>query len=187
MSTRVFIFGIAFAAAALAPVVAAHADSRRGDQRTVDCSSHDYERQRCNVPWRDARLVEQLSDTPCVRDQNWGVDRRGLWVDQGCAGRFVDSRGGRGHGRDDEYGNENAGEGWRPDPSWNRRFSVTCESQGNASHFCQVDLGRGGHASLQRQLSNTRCIENRNWGSNRAGVWVSQGCRAIFSIDRQWR
>ena len=63
---------------------------------------------------------------------------------------------------------------------------MTCESQDGRDHFCQVDLGGGGHASLQRQISDARCVEGRSWGSNRAGVWVKDGCRGEFSIDRRW-
>lgn len=187
MRTPIFVIGIALAAAALVPAVATHAEGRYGDQRTVECSSQDFARQHCNVPWRDARLVQQLSDTQCVRDQNWGIDRNGLWVDRGCAGRFAERTDGRGYDRDQAYEDGNAGSRWRPGPNWNRRFSVSCESQDGNYRFCQVDLGGAGRASVQRQLSKTRCVRNRNWGSNRAGVWVSDGCRAVFTIDRQWR
>jgi hypothetical protein len=187
MRTTVLGIGIVFAAAALAPFAPAQARDR-GD--TVECASQDYARQRCDVPWRDARLEQQLSDTRCVRGQTWGIDRHGLWVDRGCAGRFEEV-GGRDHDRHDRDRHDRDHDGdrneWQPDPSWNQRFTVACESQDGRDHFCQVDLGGAGRASLERQLSDTRCIEGQNWGSNRAGIWVKQGCRAVFSIDRRWR
>ena len=34
------------------------------------------------------QLVEQLSQTPCVKHQNWDVEDRGVWVSDGCRGRF---------------------------------------------------------------------------------------------------
>ena len=40
-------------------------DHDRGD--AVTCESHDMHRARCEVPWHDARLVDQISDTRCVR------------------------------------------------------------------------------------------------------------------------
>jgi hypothetical protein len=40
---------------------------------------------------------------------------------------------------------------------------------------------------VARQISNSACVEGRNWGWNRAGVWVSEGCAAEFTIDRRWR
>jgi len=191
MRTRVLGIGIIFAAASLAPLTVAQAQDRRHDGGdAIECSSQNYARQRCDVPWRDARLDRQLSDTRCVRDKNWGFDRHGLWVDGGCSARFVEA-GDHDRSRDDRHDRDNEradnGGGWRPEPSWNQRFSVTCESQDGRDHFCQVDMGGAGHASLERQLSDARCVEGRSWGSNRAGVWVKDGCRGVFSIDRRWQ
>ena len=147
----------------------------RGD--AVDCRSNNYSLQRCPVPWRDARMVRQLSDTQCVRGMNWGVDRHGIWVDRGCAARFVAS--GRHHG--DYEG------GWRPPSGWDQRFQIRCDSNDYQYNFCAVDLGGGGRARIDRQISGSPCIEGQTWGWNRAGVWVVQGCAAVFSIDRRWR
>jgi hypothetical protein len=33
-------------------------------------------------------LERQLSDARCIRGDNWGVDRGGIWVDRGCAAEF---------------------------------------------------------------------------------------------------
>jgi hypothetical protein len=160
----------------LLPVTAVHA--QRYDE-AVDCQSRNYGYTRCDVPWRDARLVRQLSDTRCIRGQNWGIDRRGLWVDRGCGGTFTPA--GRG---DDGYG---GGGGWRPGPGWDNRFAISCASQNYQYNFCGVDLGGGGRAYLDRQTSGSPCIEGRTWGYNRAGVWVVQGCAGVFGIDRRWR
>ena len=164
-------------------------DHGHGD--AVDCESHDMHKTRCQVPWNDARLVRQLSDTRCVRGENWDIDKRGLWVTRGCGGRFV-SAGGR-HHPDNEYdhdgsdhGSDHGHGGWQPGPGWDTRFNVVCESQNFEYRFCAVDLGGAGRVSVARQISNSACIEGRNWGSNRAGVWVNQGCAAEFSVDRRW-
>ena len=192
MRTKVAGIGFIFAAASLAAAAGVKAQDRRHDSDgAVECSSQGFKHERCSVPWHDARLERQLSDAQCVRGQSWGIDRRGLWVDRGCSGRFV-SADNRGYGRDrhddgrDQHGRDEAS-AWQPDPGWNHRFSVACESQDGQNHFCQVDLGAAGHATLERQLSQTRCVEGENWGSNRAGVWVTQGCRGEFTIDRRWR
>ena len=194
MRTRMLGLGIAFAAASLAPVAATQAQDRHHDGDAIECTSQNYARERCDVPWRDARLEQQLSDTRCVRGKNWGIDRHGLWVDNGCSGRFVEAgrRGHDHHDRDRDHDRDHDGDrreegGWQPEPSWNQRFTVTCESQDGRDHFCQVDLGGAGRASLERQISEARCIEGRTWGSNRAGVWVKDGCRGEFTIDRRWR
>ncbi len=145
----------------------------------VECASHNENYQRCEVPWSDARLARTLSDTQCVRGENWGFDRRRgfIWVDKGCRARFIAS----GPTQRPEYGNE-----WRPGPEWDHRFSVTCESTDSRPRFCAVDAGGGGRVTLERQLSSAACVEGESWGWNRGGVWVSRGCRATFSIDRRW-
>lgn len=178
------LFALALTAFGVLAATAAQAQDPRygggpgyGDPRgygdSVECRSSNYAFQRCPVPWRDARLARQISNTQCVRGQNWGFDRQGLWVDRGCAGQFVDASGG--------YGG-----GWRPPQGWNHRFQFRCHSSGYNYSFCAVDLGRGGRAYLQRQESDSACIEGRTWGWNRAGVWVDQGCSGIFTIDRRW-
>jgi hypothetical protein len=148
----------------------------QGNGDAVDCASRNYAYTRCDVPWRDARIVRQLSDTQCVRGRNWGIDRRGIWVDGGCAARFVAA------GRGGDYGG-----GWRPDAGWDRRFAISCASNNYEYNFCGVDLGGGGRAYLERQTSGSPCIEGRTWGANRAGIWVVQGCAGVFTIDRRWR
>lgn len=142
---------------------------------TVSCESRNFNYQSCPVPWRDARIIRQTSDTACVRGRTWGIDRRGLWVDRGCAGIFA-AAGQPGPGPGD----------WRPGPDWNRRFVIGCASDGYNYRFCGVDIGHGGRAYLDRQTSSTACIEGRTWGYNRAGVWVNQGCAGTFTIDRRW-
>jgi hypothetical protein len=38
--------------------------------------------------------------------------------------------------------------------------------------------------TLQRQISNSPCVQGQSWGVDRQGLWVDRGCRAIFSIRR---
>ncbi|HET7065421.1 MAG TPA: DUF3011 domain-containing protein, partial [Rudaea sp.] len=65
-------------------------------------------------------------------------------------------------------------------------FNVACASQNFEYRFCAVDLGGAGRVTVARQMSNSACVEGRNWGANRAGVWVNQGCAAEFTVDRRW-
>jgi hypothetical protein len=163
----------------LVPVSAVRAQGYGGGE-AVECVSHNFSYVRCEVPWRDARLVRQLSDTACIRGQNWGIRQGALWVDRGCGGRFV-ATGGGGH-----HGGGNSG-GWQPGPGWDSRFVVGCASEDYRYRFCSVDLGGAGRAYVSRKISGAQCIEGRTWGWNRAGIWVDQGCAAEFTIDRRWR
>jgi Protein of unknown function (DUF3011) len=61
-----------------------------GGGRTITCKSESFEYQHCSVGRRPGRirLERRLSDTRCIRGDNWGVDRNGVWVDRGCAAEF---------------------------------------------------------------------------------------------------
>ena len=151
----------------------------RNDGRNdrIECTSTNFRFTRCNADWRSADLLRQTSESRCIEGRTWGVDRRGLWVDRGCGGVFVErGRGGR-----------HQGGGWNPGPNWDRDIRLTCQSDDYRYRMCMVDTGRGGGVSIERQISNTACIEGRTWGYNRAGIWVSGGCAAVFRVDRRWR
>jgi hypothetical protein len=187
------LFGVGTLAGLLAGflslVPAAPASAQGRDM--ARCGSDDGRFTRCQVPWRDAELIRQESNSPCIRGQTWGVDRGGLWVDRGCRGQFVEM--GRGYypppGGYPPGGYPPpppAGGGWRPGPDWDREIRFSCESADKRYQFCQVDVGGRGQARLLRQLSGSPCEEGYSWGWNRAGVWVSKGCRGLFAIDRRW-
>jgi hypothetical protein len=181
MLIRIFAL-ILVVTAGLLPVGTLQAQPYGGGGDAVDCVSRGYSYQRCDVPWRDARLVRQLSDTQCVRGRSWGVDPRGfIWVDRGCGARFVAAGYGQGPGPGPGPGP------WRPGPGWDNRFEITCGSPQYNYAFCQVDVGGGGRVSIRRQTSDARCAEGQSWGWNRAGVWVDKGCSAVFTVDRRWR
>ena len=56
----------------------------------VTCKSAGFAYRYCRVGRRHGRiyLERQLSDTRCIRGDNWGVERNGIWVDRGCAADF---------------------------------------------------------------------------------------------------
>lgn len=143
-----------------------------GDQ-TFRCESRDNRYRECATNSRArARLVRQLSDTPCIEGRTWGSNRGGVWVDRGCRAEFA---AGRGNG----WGN---GGNWGNRPGYGNGYAQTirCESVDGRSRQCSADVRYG--ARLSRQLSDTRCVEGQNWGWDRRGVWVSRGCRAEFEI-----
>ncbi len=178
VAVAVFLVGMLSVVAALAQ--GGYYDNRGRDD-SVQCESRDYRFNRCRTDgWRDARLVRQTSGSQCIRGRTWGVDRSGLWVDAGCSGVFVEARGG-----DDRPGY--GGGGWRPGNDWDQDIRFRCASNDYNYNMCQVDVGRGGRVYISRQISNTACIEGRNWGYNRAGVWVDGGCEAEFVVERRWR
>lgn len=122
--------------------------------RSIRCESLNRRYNTCPVDTRGGvRLERQLSSARCIEGQTWGVNDRGIWVDQGCRGVFLVTVG---------------------------PITMTCRSLNFKYQFCQVDT-RGG-VQLQRQLSNTRCVEGRTWGYDNRGIWVDKGCAGEFVI-----
>lgn len=74
----------------------------RGERVLLKCESTSYRYKECYVGGDilDVRLVDQLSNTDCDEDYNWGYDEDYIWVDEGCRAVFsVTLDNGRGGGR----------------------------------------------------------------------------------------
>ena len=57
----------------------------------ITCESKNDRRSYCNVSGiRDSNieLDRKLSKSPCIAEQTWGTDSRGIWVDGGCRAEF---------------------------------------------------------------------------------------------------
>ncbi len=131
--------------------------------KTIRCTSENYRYRHCRVPIRgDVELVRQYSDTRCREGRNWGYDRHGIWVNDGCDAEF------RVGGRDD---------GGYAGPGDKR---IRCTSDDYRYRYCSARTGE--RVTLVKQHSDTRCIQGRNWGYDRGGVWVDRGCDAEFEL-----
>jgi hypothetical protein len=62
----------------------------RGRAAIVRCSSDDERLNRCSVDGDiiGADLERQISGSPCVEGQTWGVEGNLIWVDRGCRADF---------------------------------------------------------------------------------------------------
>jgi hypothetical protein len=147
-------------------------DTRQGRRVTCESRSGQYNYCRTNIRGR-VRLDRQLSDAPCRKYDTWGADGdgSGIWVSDGCRAVFVvEPRrpepiyGGRGKG----------GRGGR---------TLTCESRSGQYNYCPTNSY--GRVRLDRQLSDAPCREYDTWGSDGdgSGIWVSDGCRAVFVVE----
>jgi hypothetical protein len=56
--------------------------------------------------------------------------------------------------------------------------AVLCHSDDHGYRECLTPFH--GRVVLSREVSATRCVENRNWGWRDGAVWVDQGCGAVF-------
>jgi len=138
-------------------------------RREITCESDKTALRNCRVSGlhrSSVRLVRQLSDSPCVSGRSWGTKDNAIWVDDGCRGVFSYTS-----------SESNSGGGT------SGRREVTCESSGGSRQTCQ-ELGFGvdpNSVKLERQLSESACVKGRTWGLDGGGLWVKDGCRAVFS------
>lgn len=137
---------------------------RRGiNDLYLTCES-DGKRRICGVDTRQGvRMVRKISDSSCDFGRDWGYDPNGIWVTNGCRAEFAVT-----------YDVVGA----RVDPATYTR--LVCESANDSRRDCRVDTGFG--VQLTRQISDSECEFGRTWGYDRNGVWVTNGCRAEFTI-----
>lgn len=143
--------------------------------RPIRCDSNDNRHQQCPADTsRGVQLSRQISKTACVEGRTWGYDRNVIWVNGGCRAEFVLGGGRRwGGGGGGHWG---GGGGWTGDGE-----VVRCDSNDGDHRSCRMN---GTRARLQRQISKTRCVEGDNWGYSPGEIWVDDGCRAEFIVDR---
>ena len=109
MTVKTFLrfFGLAFAFLVIPAFAAA--------QQSITCEANNNNRKYCGSYNPDqVRFDRQISGSPCIQGRTWGVDRQGLWVEQGCRAVFIirgyDDR----PGRPDRPGP--GGGWWEPEP-----------------------------------------------------------------------
>lgn len=133
-----------------------------GNGPRITCESIDERRRECSSGAGEVRLLRQFSNAPCIEGRTWGRSPYGIWVDEGCRGEFeLRPRREQGHG------------------GWGRADRVLCESHDERYEECPTGPGE---VRLLRQLSNSDCVAGRNWGRSAQGIWVNDGCRAVFAV-----
>lgn len=128
----------------------------------VTCESLNNTRQTCMADVRSGvALARQLSDNACIRGKSWGTTRNGIWVDRGCRAEFS-----LGSGRS-RMNRANA-------------RTLVCESINGNRQRCRADTSYG--VQLTRQISSNNCELGQDWGYDHNGIWVTNGCRAEFTV-----
>lgn len=174
-------FGLALAA--LAANLAAMTPAAAQIPGRIKCESWNYQPAQCPVAnIVDARLAERLGGN-CRQGQDWGFDRRGIYVSNGCRAVFdvrVENFGGgypgNGYPGNGYPGNGYPGGGYPPGSGYGQ--VVRCESTDYRTIRCPMNTNGG--VRVSRQISNTQCQMGRNWNFDRNSVWVKDGCRAEF-------
>jgi hypothetical protein len=157
-ATGFLLAGLAAATPAAAQQYRAAEPYPGNESGLVRCESSKGRTRTCQADTRGGvRVTKQLSRTPCVEGQTWGVRPGEIWVKAGCRAEF-------GLGTIDATA---AGP-----------LYFKCESNSGGRRHCPVSTVGG--VKIVRQLSQSACIQHATWGFDRNSVWVSQGCRAEF-------
>ena len=61
--------------------------------------------------------------------------------------------------------------------------TVTCSSKPGERQHCPADTSKG--VVLARSVGQAPCLLGKSWGYDNAGVWVSDGCSAVFVVGRE--
>jgi len=144
-----------------------------GQGQTINCSSDDWPQKTTARPTAisDASSsLASISGSPCVQDQTWGVDNRGLWVDRGCRAEF-------------SFG----GGGWRPGQGQGPDQSqiITCSSDDGRRNFCSINGSNPNSVVPHPPDQRIPCVQNQTWGvDRRRGLWVDVAARAEFQVSR---
>ena len=194
LSTFLRFLGVAFALLVI-PVFAAA-------QQSIKCEANNDNRKYCGSYDPDqVRFERQISGSPCIQGQTWGVDRQGLWVERGC--RAIFTIGGRPYGGPGQGPGGPEGGWWDPEPNaawpprgnwhggrWERGGACFyTESRFSGSFFC---LRRGeGRESLGGYGDKISSI--RVFGNARVSIYDDRdfrGARATTGEDvvdlRDW-
>lgn len=136
----------------------------------VNCASNDGREQFCPADNRGVTLRKQESRAPCIEGETWRADRRGVYVRNGCRGVF-EARQFNGGGGGGGWGNAGGG----------GPLTIKCQSIGGRWGVCPVDID--GPVRLIKKESRADCVRGMSWGVLRdEGIWVSNGCRAVFEV-----
>jgi hypothetical protein len=135
---------------------------------TFVCSSDTGARARCPTEgYSSVKLVKKLSKRPCQKGVGWGVDDDGLWVDKGCVARFAGTL-------------ADSAEAPSPAAQGQVATDLICSSVDMQPAHCLADVSHG--LQLVQQLSQAPCVQNRSWGADPSGIWVTQGCSGHFAM-----
>ena len=136
--------------------------------QVIRCESWQFQPARCGMDTRGGVQIHRVIAGDC-RQGNWGRDRNGVWVVNGCRAEFVSGGGGGSGGGN--WGGGNWGGGMNQ--------VVECNSIRYRPARCNARINSG--VQVDRVLGG-ECIEGRSWGWDRGGIWVNNGCRALFRV-----
>ena len=144
-------------------------------QSTITCESNNGNRQYCGGGFtpNQVTMQRQVSGSPCVRNQSWGVDRQGLWVDRGCRAVFLIRRTGPG------WVHPGPANPWPPGGNWNGG------NWGNGGACFYRGYNYGGDYFCMRRGESRASLGS--YGGTISSIRVFGGARVTVYNDSNYR
>jgi len=135
-------------------------------EKRIRCDSLPGRDRFCAAP-NDGRVrfVRQHGGNQCVEGSTWRHDTQGIHVRYGCRGEFA-------------YMQRVVSGGWD-----DGNVQKLCASVSGRENFCPIE-NRG--VRLLKTESNAPCIEGQSWRSTNSGIYVRNGCRAVFEVRSRY-
>jgi Protein of unknown function (DUF3011) len=154
-----------------------------GGRDSVTCESNDGHRKYCGrYGYNQVRLDRQISGSPCVQGQSWGVDGSGLWVDRGCRAIFAiggyAGGGPRPGGPDEVWWNRDPNDTWPPRGNWHGGNW----GQGGACFYRDRNFG-GGFFCMRRGEQRASLS---GYGDDISSIRLFGGARVVVFDDRNF-
>jgi len=157
-------------------------------QQSFKCESNNGRRNYCgNYGEGQVRLDRQISGSPCVEGQTWGVDRNGLWVDRGCRAYFAirESRREGGAYRDNDDRRNNGGWWQREEgDTWPPRGNWRGSDWGSGGACFYTDTNYGGSFFCLHRGEARESLEG--FGDRISSVRMFGGARVVLYDDRNF-
>jgi Protein of unknown function (DUF3011)/Peptidase inhibitor family I36 len=150
----------------------------------VKCESNNGRRNYCGQYDPDrVRIERQISGSPCIEGETWGVDRDGLWVDSGCRAYFTvrrDSGGNDHHDRESDNGwwKRDPNDTWPPRGDWHGGHWES----GGACFYKDRDFG-GDYFCMRRGEARDSL---GSYGDDISSIRLFGGTRVIVYDDRNF-
>ena len=115
--------------------------------KIIRCESKNHQYKECRINTHGyVRLQKQTSRSKCIQGRTWDYDRRGIWVDDGCAGKFlVESR--HHTSNHEDHKDSSTGEAIAAVAALALIAAVASSSDDKHDRYNDNDYNHGGHSS----------------------------------------
>jgi hypothetical protein len=116
----------------------------------ITCESRNERTEACTTlqPGSSVRMIQQISNSPCVEGRTWGANEGSIWVSGGCRAVF-----------DIQYRRESSYSGGENGDRDDRRYAMEEHNRHRARHACvEQASASGGYGADEVRAEDVRWI-----------------------------